>query len=179
MKGAGDPAPSSCPRAANFVVPSNVPVTAGQSTGRRAHDSGTPRGLGCLQTSKGAVKTRCGSTSSEGGSTKMRAEEQNVTGEVEREPTVQAPPGEDQSEQYSLAKILGIWAAAALPMAALAWIVAPLVADRLDGPLALPRALLVLITVGLIWQFVLVVVVVYRERGSLRWSVLKDALWLR
>ena len=80
--------------------------------------------------------------------------------------------------QYSLAKILGIWAAAALPMAALAWIVAPWVADRLDGPLALPRALLALLTVGLIWQFVLVMILVYRERGSLRWPVLKDALWL-
>ena len=80
--------------------------------------------------------------------------------------------------QYSLAQILAVWAAAAIPMAALAWIVAPLVADRLEGPLALPRALLVLLTVGLIWQFVLVVVLVHRERGSLRWAVLKDALWL-
>src|ERR687890_306975 len=87
-----------------------------------------------------------------------------------------APGAGGRSEQYSLAKILGIWAAAALPMSALAWIVAPLVADRLDGPLALPRALLVLITVGLIWQFVLLLV--HRERGSLRWPVLKDALWL-
>ena len=80
--------------------------------------------------------------------------------------------------QYSLAQILAVWAAAAIPMAALAWIVAPLVADRLEGPLALPRALLVLLTLGLIWQFVLVVVLVHRERGSLRWAVLKDALWL-
>src|SRR5215217_3669338 len=88
-----------------------------------------------------------------------------------------APGAGGRSEQYFLAKILGIWAAAALPMAALAWIVAPLVADRLDGPLALPRALLVLITVGLIWQFVLLLV--HRERGSLRWAVLKDALWLQ
>jgi membrane protease YdiL (CAAX protease family) len=85
---------------------------------------------------------------------------------------------ERQTEQYSLAQILVIWAAAALPMAALAWVVAPLVADRLEGPLALPRALLVLLTLGLIWQFVLVVVLVHRERGSLRWAVLKDALWL-
>jgi uncharacterized protein len=61
-------------------------------------------------------------------------------------------------------------------MAALAWVVAPWLADRLDGPLVLPRTLLVLLTVGLIWQFVLVVV--HRERGSLRWPVLKDALWL-
>jgi uncharacterized protein len=80
--------------------------------------------------------------------------------------------------QYSLAKILGIWAAAALPMAALAWVVAPLIAGRLAGPVALPRALLALLTVGLIWQFVLVMLLVYRERGSLRWAVLKDALWL-
>jgi uncharacterized protein len=90
----------------------------------------------------------------------------------------QALPSERQSEQYSLAKILGVWAAAALPMAALAWVVAPLVAGRLDGPVPLTRALLVLLTVGLIWQFVLVMLLVYRERGSLRWSVLKDALWL-
>ena len=63
-------------------------------------------------------------------------------------------------------------------MAALAWVIAPLVATRLEGPLALSRALLVLLTVGLIWQFVLVVLLVFRERGSLGWAVLKDALWL-
>jgi CAAX protease family protein len=80
--------------------------------------------------------------------------------------------------QYSLAQILAVWAAAAIPMAALAWVVAPLVADRLTGPVPLTRALLVLLTVGLIWQFVLVVLLVHRERGSLRWAVLKDALWL-
>src|SRR5215218_6729261 len=70
--------------------------------------------------------------------------------------------------QYSLVQILAVWAAAALPMGALAWVVAPLVAGRISGPLALPRTLLVLLTLGLIWQFVLVVLV-YRERGSLRW----------
>src|SRR5919112_4393673 len=79
--------------------------------------------------------------------------------------------------QYSLAQILAVWAAAALPMGALAWVVAPWLAGGLDGPAPLIRTLLALLTVGLIWQFVLVVLV-YRERGSLRWSVLKDALWL-
>src|SRR5215212_1829066 len=93
------------------------------------------------------------------------------------------PPGQEDSRyaavrQYSLAQILAVWAAAALPMGALAWVVAPLVAGRLDGPVPLTRALLVLLTVGLIWQFVLVILLVHRERGSLRWSVLKDALWL-
>jgi membrane protease YdiL (CAAX protease family) len=80
--------------------------------------------------------------------------------------------------QFSLAQILAVWAAAAVPMAALAWVVAPWLAARLGGPLALPRALLVLLTLGLIWQFVLVLLLVHRERGSLRWAVLKDALWL-
>jgi uncharacterized protein len=80
--------------------------------------------------------------------------------------------------QYSLAQILAVWAAAALPMGVLAWVVAPWLAGQLDGPAPLMRTLLALLTVGLIWQFVLVVVLVYRERDSLRWSVLKDALWL-
>jgi membrane protease YdiL (CAAX protease family) len=110
---------------------------------------------------------------------KMSAEGQIAGGGVERESTAGGPSSERLSEQYSLAKILGIWAAAALPMGALAWVVAPLAAGRLDGPVPLARALLVSLTVGLIWQFVLVLVLVYRERGSLRWPVLKDALWLR
>ena len=35
------------------------------------------------------------------------------------------------------------------------------------------------LTVGLVWQFVLVMVLVHREQGSLRWTVVKQALWLR
>src|SRR5215218_8734468 len=108
----------------------------------------------------------------------MGAEGQSAGGGAEMESTLQEPPSESQSEQYSLGKILGVWAAAALPMGALAWVVAPLVAGGLDGPVPLIRTLLALLTVGLMWQFVLVLVLVYRERGSLRWSVLKDALWL-
>jgi membrane protease YdiL (CAAX protease family) len=95
------------------------------------------------------------------------------------ESTLEGPMSEGRTEQYYLAKILGIWTAAALPMAALAWVVAPLVAARLDGPLPLMRTLLALLTIGLIWQFVLVLLLVYRERGSLRWPILKDALWLQ
>src|SRR5215204_1466391 len=111
---------------------------------------------------------------------KSRAKEGQIArGGVQRESTVEGAPSEKLSEQYSLAKIVGIWAAAALPMGALAWVVAPLVAAQLDGPVPLSRALLVGLTVGLIWQFALVMVLVYRERGSLRWPVLKDALWLK
>jgi membrane protease YdiL (CAAX protease family) len=110
---------------------------------------------------------------------KVGAEGQIARGGAESESTAERPPSESLSKQYSLAKILGIWTAAALPMAALAWVVAPFVAARLDGPVPLARALLALLTVGLVWQFVLVLVLVYRERGSLRWPILKDALWLQ
>ena len=36
-------------------------------------------------------------------------------------------------EQYSLAQIVAVWAAAAIPMAILAWVVAPAVSDRFSG----------------------------------------------
>jgi membrane protease YdiL (CAAX protease family) len=41
------------------------------------------------------------------------------------------------------------------------------------------KALLIVFTTGLIWQFVLVVALVWREQRSLRWSTVRDALWLR
>jgi membrane protease YdiL (CAAX protease family) len=80
--------------------------------------------------------------------------------------------------QYSLRRILATWAAAALPMAALAWLFAPWLAGTLDGPSAWPRAIVVSLTAGLVWQGVLVLVLVRREQGTLRWSAVKDALWL-
>ena len=54
--------------------------------------------------------------------------------------------------QYSLAEILGVWAAAAVPMAVLAWIVAPWLSDRLDGREPLAQALLFCLTLGLIFH---------------------------
>ena len=65
-------------------------------------------------------------------------------------------------------------------MAALAWLVAPVLADRVSGEGNLPmaKALLISLTVGLVWQFLIVAVLVGREQRSLRWSTLRDALWL-
>ncbi len=80
--------------------------------------------------------------------------------------------------QYSLGKIGAVWAAAALPMALLSWVLAPLLGDRLGGPDALTKALLVCLTAGLVWQFVLVGLLVRREQGTLTWSRIAPALWL-
>jgi membrane protease YdiL (CAAX protease family) len=83
--------------------------------------------------------------------------------------------------QYSRRAIFAIWAAAALPMAVAAWLVTPLLADRFggDGIVPMAKALYLSLTVGLVWQFVLVAVLVRREQGTLRWSTVRDALWLR
>jgi uncharacterized protein len=90
-----------------------------------------------------------------------------------------AAPAERRLPQLGLGGIAAVWAAAALPMGLLAWVVAPLLAHHLSGPGALSRALIITLTAGLVWQFVLVMGLVAREQGTLRWSVLKDALWLR
>jgi len=88
-------------------------------------------------------------------------------------------PGEVVIPQLRRRGVLAVWAAAAVPMGVLAWVVAPLVADSLDGPAPLARALIVCLTAGLVWQFVLVAVLVRREQGTLRWAVVREALWLR
>jgi uncharacterized protein len=80
--------------------------------------------------------------------------------------------------QYSLAQILAVWAAAAIPMAVLAWVVAPLLGDLLGGDGAFIKALLLCITAGLVWQFVLTLILVGRELRTLRWSRVREALWL-
>jgi membrane protease YdiL (CAAX protease family) len=83
--------------------------------------------------------------------------------------------------QYRLPVVLAVWSAAALPMAALAWLVAPALADRFSGEAGVPmaKALLVTLTAGLVWQFVLVVGLVRREQRTFRWAILREALWLR
>jgi membrane protease YdiL (CAAX protease family) len=87
--------------------------------------------------------------------------------------------GVGRSEQYSLAKILGIWALAAAPMGILSWIVFPLLALDFDAdPLAFGVTLLVLIALGLVWLFVLSMIIVRREEGDLRWATLKQRLRL-
>ena len=89
-----------------------------------------------------------------------------------------ASPG-GRSEQYSLAKILGIWALAAVPMGILGWIVFPLLApDFGSDPLGFGVTRLVLLTLGLVWLFVLSMIIVRQEEGDLRWATVKRRLRL-
>jgi hypothetical protein len=62
-------------------------------------------------------------------------------------------------------------------MGVLTWVVAPAIKDNFGGAGNVPmaKALLTLITAGLIGQFALVAFLVWREQHTFRWSRLKDA----
>src|SRR5215213_11303317 len=90
-----------------------------------------------------------------------------------------APAAAGHTEQYSLAKILGIWALAAAPMGILGWIVLPLLApDAKSDPLGFGVTRLVLLALGLVWLFVLSMIIVHREEGNLSWATVKRRLRL-
>src|SRR3954469_9716810 len=96
------------------------------------------------------------------------------------QPTAAAPSTDRaQVPQYSLRQILAIWAAAALPMGLLAWIVAPWLSDQLGGRDPLIEAVLICLTAVLLWMLALVLILLRRELGGLAWPRVRDALWLR
>jgi membrane protease YdiL (CAAX protease family) len=85
----------------------------------------------------------------------------------------------EMGEQYSLAKILGIWALAAIPMGILSWIIFPALSPDVNSdPLGAGVTRIVLLMVGLIWLFVLSMIIVRQEEGDLRWATVKHRLWL-
>jgi membrane protease YdiL (CAAX protease family) len=96
-------------------------------------------------------------------------------------PRADAAVSSVEIRQLRVLGIVAVWAAAALPMAALAWLAAPVLEDRFagDGIVPMAKALIVCLTVGLVWQFVLVAILVGREQRTLRWATVREALWLR
>ena len=81
--------------------------------------------------------------------------------------------------QYSLARILGIWALATIPMGILSWIIFPALSpDYNSDPLGAGVTRIVLLTIGLIWLFVLSMIIVRQEEGDLRWTTVKRRLLL-
>lgn len=82
------------------------------------------------------------------------------------------------NSQYSLSTILAVWAAAALPMAVLGWVVAPALASGSPTSRQAFTTRVSLLTLGMIWQFVLAMIIVRREEGDLRWTSIRRRLWL-
>src|SRR5918995_4183704 len=106
----------------------------------------------------------------------MSAEGQIARGGVERESTDEGPPSDGFGEQYSLAKILFIWASVSLPMGLLAWVIGPTIIPHTSLHPGIVHWLLMI--AGMMWQFVVALLVLRRELGTLSWKVLRGRLWL-
>jgi uncharacterized protein len=79
--------------------------------------------------------------------------------------------------QYTLWQILGIWALVSLPMALLGWVVAPAIIP--DSPLHPGITYWLLMIAGMGWQFVVSLVILHRELGTLRWRAIRTRTWLQ
>lgn len=79
--------------------------------------------------------------------------------------------------QYTLWKILGIWLAAGAPMWLLGWVAYPALSVGLS---AIDAGLLrmKLLAFGLIWQFVLAMIILFREEGNVQLSTISRRFWL-
>lgn len=94
---------------------------------------------------------------------------------------VSAPPveaGPRGPRQFTRAGVAVVWAAAAVPMGLLSWVVVPAVAGAGASPSRFFITLVSALTAGLAWQVMVVLAVVWREQRSLRWTALRSALWL-
>jgi len=94
---------------------------------------------------------------------------------------VVSPPAAnvERSRGYTLPRVLAIWAAAALPMAILGWIVAPALASTVTSdPIGAAVTRIGVLTLGLIWLFILSLILVHREEGDVRWRTLRRRLRL-
>ena len=95
------------------------------------------------------------------------------------ETTARVNAASEMGKQYSLGRILGIWALAAVPMGILSWIIFPAVSpDFNSDPLEFGVTRIVLLALGLVWLFVLSMIIVRREEGDLRWATVKRRLRL-
>ncbi len=83
---------------------------------------------------------------------------------------------EMETNQYSVRKILGLWALVALPMAFFRFILLPFLVPIV--PFHPGILYWMLMIVGMIWQFVLSVIILKRELGDISWEKLKKRLWL-
>ena len=82
-----------------------------------------------------------------------------------------------EKDQYSLGQIVTIWLISSAPMWLLAWVVAPLILPH--SPLNPMIMFWLLMIAGMVWQFLVSLVILYRELGTLRWSAIRERTWLQ
>ncbi|WP_068118719.1 CPBP family intramembrane glutamic endopeptidase [Tropicimonas marinistellae] len=83
----------------------------------------------------------------------------------------------DTEAQYGLGKILLIWAAVSIPMPILAFGVAPAMAEI--GSVEWILLVWYLLIGGMVWQFVLSVILLSQELEQFTWTAVKERIWLK
>lgn len=85
-------------------------------------------------------------------------------------------PAEREDSQYSLLKIMTIWAVVSLPIPVLLFAIAPMLTARSDIH---PGLLIWYIGISaMAWQFVVSVFLLWQELDEFTWSALKTRIWL-
>lgn len=82
-----------------------------------------------------------------------------------------------EKRQYTLWQILGVWLAAGAPMWLLSWVIYPAMSAGL-APVDAGLERMKLLTIGLAWQFVLAMIILFREEGNLRLGTIRRRFWL-
>lgn len=83
----------------------------------------------------------------------------------------------DKKDQYSLAKILGIWAIVALPMPVVIFVIAPALIPRVNMN---PAVLIWLLVIGgYVWQFIVSLFLIYQDIGTLNLTAVRERVWLK
>ena len=84
---------------------------------------------------------------------------------------------EQENKQYTLWQIIGIWLAGGAPMWVLGWLVYPAITDGM-GIAEAGVWRFRLMTVGLIWQFILSMIILYKEKGNIHIETIRKRFWL-
>ncbi|MCL4862323.1 MAG: CPBP family intramembrane metalloprotease [Caldilineaceae bacterium] len=99
------------------------------------------------------------------------------TQEITPTSNLQTLPTTYRKEQYTLWQILAIWLVAGAPMWLLGWVAYPAMSAGLS-PVDAGLLRMKLLTAGLIWQFVLAMIILYREEGNIRLGTITRRFWL-
>lgn len=90
---------------------------------------------------------------------------------------LQEPSTNTWKGQYTLRQIIGIWLAAGAPMWILGWVAYPALSAGL-APMDAGLLRMKLITVGMVWQFILSMIILHREEGNIRLNTISGRFWL-
>jgi membrane protease YdiL (CAAX protease family) len=93
------------------------------------------------------------------------------------EENVDKKPVEVSVNQYNLLQIFAIWLGAGIPMWVLGWLVYPSVSEGM-GQVEAAKLRFALMAIGLVWQFVLSMIILYREEGNIRIQTIRKRFWL-